>query len=187
MPRESQTTRRTPSAQGGTPPDDRHAKLVALYTHYHRSLRAYCTRFLNDAETARDVAQEIWERVLRLLASDRVLPDDPTALLLTIARNLCLDVVKQTRPHATLDDVPEERLPVVAQPEPSYHQELLRIALPRLREPYRRLLELYLAGYSYEEIAAMRGEPISTVKMRAWRARAALRRIIEPLTMNDDG
>lgn len=152
--------------------------LLDLYHRYNRRLLRYCKRFLNDSEMADDVMQELWERVIRLKTRGKELPENPAGLLLTIARNLCIDALKRGRPKTPLHEIPESALPTFTMHEPSRMEELLMLALPKVRKSHRDVLTLYMSGYSVEEIAQTIGEPVGAVKMRALRARAAVRKII---------
>lgn len=163
------------------------AVLVELFDRHDRRLFRYCLRLVGDRERARDLMQDLWERVIRLCVAGRVLSDDPAGLLWTMARNLCLDDVRRDRRHLPLEDLPESSHPATVIPEPTRLEELLRLALPRLTEPHRQVLLLHTqSGYRFEEIAEMLGEPVGAIKTRAWRARANLRRIISDLVGGED-
>src|SRR5262245_43068935 len=99
---------------------------AALYRHEGPLLR-YASRFLKDADQARDVVQETF---LRLCREDRARIDGHLSpWLFTVCRNLALDVLKKERRMQALDDSAEPTSPV---PPPSLvleGQDRLREAL----------------------------------------------------------
>jgi RNA polymerase sigma-70 factor (ECF subfamily) len=71
---------------------------------------------------------------------------------------------------------------IVAEPQDNELQELLGAALKSLPEKYRIAVVLKdVDGFSYEEIAEIMECEIGTVKSRLSRARAMLRKILDPL------
>ena len=71
---------------------------------------------------------------------------------------------------------------IVAEPQDNELQELLAAGLKSLPEKYRIAVILKdVDGFSYEEIAEIMECEIGTVKSRLSRARAMLRKILEPL------
>jgi len=71
---------------------------------------------------------------------------------------------------------------IAAEPQDNELQELLGAALKSLPEKYRIAVVLKdVDGFSYEEIAEIMECEIGTVKSRLSRARAMLRKILEPL------
>jgi RNA polymerase sigma-70 factor (ECF subfamily) len=136
---------------------------------------------LGDAEAARDVMQEVWERVIRLRGTDeRVM--NPAGLLMRIVRNLSLNHLRDERDHFSLDDLTEAQHPGASVREPSYLEELIVLALERLPMAQREILILHVySGYDYTEIATMLELPVDNVRMRAMRGRAHLGRIMSAL------
>jgi RNA polymerase sigma-70 factor (ECF subfamily) len=60
--------------------------------------------------------------------------------------------------------------------------EILEHALSRIDAESRSLMLLSdVEGFTYEEVAAMAGIPVGTVKSRLHRARMALRKILAPV------
>jgi RNA polymerase sigma-70 factor, ECF subfamily len=162
--------------------------LVALFDRHNHRLFHYCLQLVRDTQRAEDVTQELWERVIKLRADRRATAENPLGLLLTIARNLCLDDIRKQRHHAALDELPEASHPAASIPELSHLEELVILALPHLPLEQREVLILSAySGYRFDEIAAMLGESVGTVRTRAWRARAHLGRIISAMIgMNED-
>src|SRR5690606_9841445 len=129
-------------------------------------------------ETAEDIAQEHWLRLIRYLRGNAEVTS-PVSLMLTIARNLCLNHLRVSRPQVSIDEILESEHPVIFPRELSHMEELVVLSLPKLPFAQREVLVLHAyCGYRFEDIANMLGQPIGTVRMRASRARAHLGRII---------
>jgi len=161
--------------------------LVELYDRHNHRLYLYCLQFSRNEQQAEDLTQEMWERMIRLRDNDRTTVQNPLGLMLTIARNLCLDNIRRERRHADLDELPESRHPVSIMPELSHMEEMVILALPHLPVAQREVLVLHAySGYRFDEIAEMLGEPVGAVRTRAWRARAHLGRIISVMIGLDD-
>lgn len=103
--------------------------------HYADVLR-YCRRRTTCVEDAQDAAQETFLRFMRSAQSYRE-RGKPLAYLLTIARNVCIDL---SRAHAR---DPEELPEDLASPDAPDGRDLdLERALGRLRPEEREVLEL---------------------------------------------
>jgi RNA polymerase sigma-70 factor (ECF subfamily) len=154
--------------------------------HTHR-LYLYCLKFVNDRQRAEDLVQDMWERVIKLRTDGKTAPDNPIGLFIRIARNLCLNSIRDERNLSSLEDVPEWNHPSVTMRELSHNEELVVSALARLPMQQREVLILNAySGYRFDEIAQMLGEPVGAVRTRAWRARAQLGRLISALIELDE-
>lgn len=144
-------------------------------------------RILGDYDLASDATQTAFVRAYRSLRSFRR-SSSFTTWLYRIVSNVCLDIVRRQKRQAqsltlqsedeqfTEREIPDDR----AQPEQTALETELQAAVHRalgqLTPEHRMVLVLYdLAGFSYEEIAAMLSLPLGTVKSRLNRARLALR------------
>ncbi len=157
------------------------AAFSELFDRFNHRIYLYCLKIVGQAQQAEDLTQELWMRVIGLQAQRQTVAA-PARLLFRIARNLCLQHLKARRRLSPLDDLPESSHPVSLTPELSHLEELVVISLARLPFEHRETLVLNAyCGYSYEEIAAMRGESLGAVKMRAWRARSKMGRIISAM------
>ncbi len=158
------------------------AALDALVERYWAPLHARCELLTLDRESARDLAQETWLRLLRARAS--LQPESNFAgYLMTIATNLCRDRQRSARRAGALSDARIASLDtassdaddlvlanVVAEPGalPRDEQLLLRIDLdralatltPRMREV---LVARYVDGESAAEIGARFGRTEQTI------------------------
>ncbi len=165
--------------------DDR--ALVELFDRYNHRLFSYCLQKLHDRDRAEDVTQELWERLIGMRSKGSLTPENPLGLLLTMARNLCLDHIRRRRNHAAIDEIGEASHPVGTLTELTHMEELVVLALPHLPESQREVLVLNAySGFRFDEIAEMLGEPVGAIRTRAWRARSHLARIISAMIGVED-
>ena len=164
-------------------------RLIELYQH--RLLR-YLLFLTGKRETAEDLFQETWMRVLLRGAQYNGKARFDTWLF-TIARNLVIDLSRK-RQMASLDEMSEagedERPFEVIMDGPSPFEQFasredratVAEVLLRLEPNYREVLVLrFHEELSLEEIAGITRAPLSTVKSRLYRGLAALRPEVEQL------
>jgi RNA polymerase sigma-70 factor, ECF subfamily len=175
----------------GTPPD---AEVVALVLagdaeafgvvirRYEAGLLRFATRMLGSQDAAADAVSEGFVRAYRHLASCR----EPARLrtwLYRIVTNRC----KSHLARRSIADVPLDEAPPAADPtdteavlERAEQLALVERALSELSSDKREAFVLkHVEGLSYEEMAAVTGERIPTLKMRVHRAREALLKKLE--------
>jgi RNA polymerase sigma-70 factor (ECF subfamily) len=159
--------------------------LVRRWTH--RVFRL-ALRFFRRPEDAEDVAQEVFLKLYRTAATYR--PDAPFEhWLLRIATNACVDRLRATRrrPETVLSAITPDAgiwldralsgAALLAQ-QSEVAKELAADLLATLRPKDRAVLVLMdLEGHSASEVAAATGSTRAAVKVRAMRARRALRRL----------
>ena len=159
---------------------DRHKRLVALTA----------SRYFSQPQHVEDIIQTTFAKAFFELKSFRGGHQLSLAgWLSTIARNACLDTLRsqKRRPEHLLGDfrdgpeAPEFELPS-AEPENGKllaDRDLAEKLLCSLDLDDRALLEmLYIDEMSVKETAAFFGWSVSKVKIRAWRARNSLRKIV---------
>jgi RNA polymerase sigma-70 factor (ECF subfamily) len=164
-------------------------ELIELYQH--RLLR-YLLFLTGKRETAEDLFQETWMRVLLRGAQYNGKARFDTWLF-TIARNLVIDLSRK-RTMASLDEMSEsgedDRPFEVAMSGPSPLEQFqsredcaeVGEVLLKLEPSYREVLVLrFYEELSLDEIAAVTKAPLSTVKSRLYRGLAALRPEMEQL------
>jgi RNA polymerase sigma-70 factor (ECF subfamily) len=144
-------------------------------------------RLLGQREAAADVAQEVFLRAYQALASFQM--DKPLApWLCRMAINLSLNRLKQQRPTVSLDNDEAElmlELPdLSAEPQTrllqAEREQALRQAILDLPLEQRVIIELrHFQEQSYQEIATQLNVSLPTVKSRLFRARQALRLMLE--------
>lgn len=160
---------------------------MELFNRHTPRLFLYCLKVVGSRQAAHDIMQDMWERIIRLRAEGRGGGHSPAGLLMRTVRNLCLNYKRDRKEHLSLDLVPEWRQPGAEDRELSELEESVVLALERLPEEQREVLILNAySGYRFDEIADMLGEAEGTVRMRAWRARSRLGKIIAALIGLDE-
>jgi RNA polymerase sigma-70 factor (ECF subfamily) len=152
------------------------AQLVA---RYQRQVYNLAYRMLENAEDAEDAAQEAFLRAYRALPSFE-LGRKFSSWLLSIASNLCIDILRRRRyAWLSLDDVSFRLASSVEDPDGAMlrqeQADQVQCLLGSLPEKYRLVVILrYWHDLSYKEIAETTGLSLNTVKTRLHRARKML-------------
>ena len=167
---------------------DAFASLVRAYQDRVYSLAYYMTKNHHDAE---DVAQEVFLKIWRSLPSYRG-DHEPDTWIMKIAKNACLDHLKQKRTVEPLEwerdgealERPIADEDVQSNPPQAFAQKEMRDevakALLRLPPEYREILTLrYMDGLSYEQLCRVLEIGEGTVKSRLWRAKNTLKKFLE--------
>ena len=148
---------------------------VLAERHYQRSL-GFAWHMLGSREEAEEVVQESLIRAYRRIAQCRD-PDRFNAWLLTIVANGCRSLRGRWKRRIALMTVwglNEDRT--------ARHESIdeLNDALARLSPALREAVLLkHVEGFTYEEIAAMKGVGASAIKMRVSRGVQQLAAILE--------
>ncbi|MDB4285442.1 RNA polymerase sigma factor [bacterium] len=157
-----------------------------ILERYQRPIFNFIYRFYGNYDLAEELTQETFLRCYQFLKSYD--PDRKfSTWLYTVAKNLCIDHYKKQRrgKEFSLDQAlpslerheamrSTETDPQIACIRSQEDARLLE-ALGEL-EPSRRvvLILFYFQGLSYQEIGEALGVPVSTVKIRIFRAKKAL-------------
>jgi RNA polymerase sigma-70 factor (ECF subfamily) len=155
-----------------------------LVTRYQRQVYNLAYRLLNNAEDAEDATQEAFLRAYAALPSFQ-LGRKFSSWLLTIASNLCIDVLRRRRyVWLSLEDVSFRLASPSQGPDGAAlrqeRRDRVQQLLSGLPEKYRLVVILrYWYDLSYDEIAATTGLSLNTVKTRLHRARRMLARALE--------
>jgi RNA polymerase sigma-70 factor (ECF subfamily) len=158
------------------------AAFRTLVETYQDRVYALCVALAgSDGE---DLTQETFVRVHGAIGGFEV--DGPARLgawILTIARRLCTDRARYSRrrPTVALDVVPlADGVPAAdAQLERARQTRRLHQAIAALPEDQRAVIALQLwDGLEYDEIAAVEGVAVGTVRSRLARAKEALKRAL---------
>lgn len=158
--------------------------LVEIIRDYKDGLILYLNSFVNHLHTAEDLAEDTFVRLAVKKPKDRRSAGFRTWLY-TIGRNIAVDYLRkqQRRPTVPLEELPEQASDREAL-EQSYIREERRIlvhqTMARLKPEYRQVLWLiYFEQFSMKEAARVMGKSVHNVETLAWRARQALREILE--------
>jgi RNA polymerase sigma-70 factor (ECF subfamily) len=157
-----------------------------LLERYQKPIFNFIYRFYGNHDLAQELTQETFLRAYQFLKSY-----DPgrkfSTWLYTVAKNLCIDELKKRKAarEVPLDDAIGfvEKKGADGGPEMDQQQQAIRReedfklleALQELPSSARTVLLLhYFQGLSYQEIGETLSLPVSTVKIRIFRAKKAL-------------
>ena len=162
--------------------DDRQASFAELVQRHKSTVFRMASRFAGDSHQLDDLAQEIFIRVWRNLGKFR--GDAPFEhWLARIATHACYDFLRKKRRsgihvpmdahHAEIPDTPTSTAAAEA-------RERLDLAMQKLSPEERLVITLAeLEEKSLRDIAVMTGWSEGNVKIRAFRARQSLKKILE--------
>jgi len=172
--------------------EGREAAFRELVRRYERPVFSLIFRMVRDRETAEDLAQDTFIKVLNHI--DRYRPEFKlSSWLFKIANNVAIDFLRKRQletvsldgsPHAaTLAEIEATSFDVAARQETALEElesrelgSAIERAIASLRPEYRSCILLrHVEGRSYEEIAATLDLPLGTVKTYIHRARHQLR------------
>lgn len=157
---------------------------AVLLSRYRARVMTLALRMLGHAEEAEEAAQDAFVRAFRSLHRFERRAQFSTWLY-RITYNVCLtQLARRRRLIPTLDDSAEiETAPADGNPQTELVTQESQAAVARaialLRPEFAAVITLfYLHEQSHEEIVAITGLPLGTVKNRLHRARNDLRRIL---------
>jgi RNA polymerase sigma-70 factor (ECF subfamily) len=147
-------------------------------------VKAYLARMTGDPAMAEDVTQETMLTVWRRADSFDPSRATMTTWVFTIARNRCIDRLRQTSaPHFDMHDpmlqpeAPENGEEAI---ERTQQQHRLLVALKTLPTEQADLIHMaYYQGKAHSDIATERSLPLGTVKSRLRLAMSRLRRAFD--------
>ncbi|MBX7155545.1 MAG: RNA polymerase sigma factor [Candidatus Kapaibacterium sp.] len=152
----------------------------ALYNRYKTRVYGYCRKVVGDVY-AEDAFQETFVRFYTSAHSDRNVTN-VIGFLMTIARNLCLNIKERNEKHVVeFKDLSELDIPFIEDDSIADDQlkKAIHQALDVLADEYREAVYLQIySGLSYEEIAKVIGKPVSTVRNRIVRAKTKMRDLL---------
>ncbi len=162
----------------GTKPDSDLA-FTEIYERYSQRVKAYCVVAMDDEDQAADIFQETFIRFYNNIKSKDKINNVP-GLLITIARNLCLNHKRNKKVT-----VPVEDINLGYNGSDNYDKnelwELITMALDLLEFKYKEAFILReLDNFSIKEIAGITGETVACVKSRVFRAHSKILEILEP-------
>jgi RNA polymerase sigma-70 factor, ECF subfamily len=149
-----------------------------LVEHYQRDVYRLCYRYVNNHHDASDLAQEAFLKAYRAIGRFR--GDSAfSTWLYRIAVNTCLNFrAARKLPSEPLEvDVPDRRRGVAARLEDEELSQQVREAVSRLPEKQRATLILKIYhDLTHEEVAAILGSSVGTVKANLFHALGNLRK-----------
>ena len=160
-------------------------QLIEIYRDaVHDLYRFVSFRCGGDRTLAEDVTQETWLRAVKAWR-DKGLPDNPTAWLKTVARNLLSNHYRRV-PMISLESLPPEWKGALSENGEGWNDPdaaaLVTWGMARLKPAQAELLEAYhLEGRPVRAIAKAQGLSERAVEGRLRRARQKLRKKLEPV------
>ena len=149
------------------------AEITDFYQQYRQPLLAYLTRIVQDRDTAEELCQDSFVKVLQRWRKRN--QQDVRAWLYRIAKNTAFDQLRRRRRRPSVQlsetwDIVDEQSDVERQVSEAV---AIRIALAQLpaRERVALTMQLY-EDRKLNEIATATGTPVNTVKTQLRRARA---------------
>lgn len=152
-----------------------------FYERYAQIIFSLCVRILRDTGEAEDVLQEIFVQIWKEAERFDAARASVKTWLFTIARSRSLDRYRSRKTaQQRFEDSAAEDLHQISSNEDlqstSVLQQYVGNALQQLTKEQRVVLKLcYYRGLTQEEIAAMLGEPLGTIKSRIRSALMKLR------------
>jgi RNA polymerase sigma-70 factor, ECF subfamily len=147
-----------------------------LFDRYQRKVYTGCRMFLQDASAAEDATQETFLRAYQNLG--RFVGGNFPGWLMRIAKNVCIDQWRRQKHQVEVD---EQHIANLPDRESLEDATAFRLAAQKIEEgmtllpaEQRRCLELKIAGYSYEEMAAATGFSVQAVKSHLQNGRRML-------------
>jgi RNA polymerase sigma-70 factor (ECF subfamily) len=179
--------------------DDR--AFMLLYERYKERIFAYCAQVIMSAGFSRDIAEDTFQDVFLRLTQYRhtFTGGEFNAWIFTVARHSCLTAKKvATKQRASTeytsgdsfdDDTPMEvRVAFSHNDDPldrmsrAEQVDLLQQAIAKLPEEFREALMMSeYDGLTYDEIAKITSTSLSTVRIRIYRAKNRLRKMLLPI------
>jgi len=152
---------------------------IPLYERYLGPVYRYCYVRLDSREAAEDATSDVFLKALARLPS--LHGQAFAAWLFRIAHNVVVDIYRRRRPTHPLETAEDQSDPTQAPDadvEARAEHEALYAALAQLPDEQRATVELKLAGWSGEQIAAALGKSQAAVKMHRYRALDRLRTLL---------
>ena len=142
----------------------------AWYEQYRVGIYRFALSLLRSPEQAEDVLQETFVKLLTGKFSFPT-PGKEKAWLYKVARNLCMDILRQR--------IRELELPPAIAAPPGENWEFLELisALPQLEQEILSLR--FIGGFAHKEIAGITGTTVHAAKKRYERAIQKLRAEME--------
>lgn len=151
-----------------------------LFARHSSRIFAYCRRFIGNKEEAQDIFQETFIRFHQSASTERDMTNVP-AYLLRIARNLCVNFKKREKQAVSYEDYMSVDFETETSAEKTELLDLIKDALEVLPDEYKEpfILREY-NGLSYNEIAEVTGQSLTSVKVRIHRAKQKIKDILAP-------
>ena len=153
--------------------------LEQLYRQTHGAVYGFALSVLKNAHDAEDVLHDCYVAVWHSAGSYRS-QGKPMAWLMTVTRNLCLQLLRQRKKQSEL---PQEDWEPYLQSRESVTPEdrlILTACMQRLSDEERQIVTLHaVSGFRHREIAALLELPLPTVLSKYSRAIKKLKQYLQ--------
>ena len=153
--------------------------IAELIRRYHGPLLYFIGRLAANRDTAEELFQETWLKVIRTIHTLRE-PGSFSSWLYRIARNCIYQQRRDVKPHEDLDPQipagqPDEDQVILAEDVTKLHR-----CLDRLSPEHKEVLMLqFLEQMSYQQMAYVLECSVGTVRSRVFYAKQSLRKEME--------
>jgi RNA polymerase sigma-70 factor (ECF subfamily) len=149
-----------------------------LYKKYNQKIYRFCLRMLCDADLARDAFQETFIKVFEHRSEFR--GSNFSAWIFTIARHTCLNFIRSRKVYESVED--DMHFSTKEMDSDIAMKDCVNKAIAILPVALREALLLReYEELTYQEIAEVLGIDLSLAKIRVFRAREILRKLLTPL------
>jgi RNA polymerase sigma-70 factor, ECF subfamily len=158
-------------------PDFYQANVKRVYRYFFYRLRG-------NEETAQDLTQDVFMKALK--AFDRYDPEiSQASWIFTISRNHLINFVQKERPGVPLEDIEDswwDRIDGIEKMALKNDEKRLLSAIKQLPEDDADLVRLkHLEGWTFDEIAQVKGKNSGALRVQAHRALKNLKKILKHL------
>ena len=157
---------------------DRREWVLSILEEYECRLVRYATRLLGDEDSARDVVQFAFMRLLSESPED--LHGREAQWMFTVCRNRAVDLIRRRRRSRSLEEmaagpgVDKGPDPAVVAERHDLHARLRKL-VAELPPAQREAIDLWTEGFSYREIAEITGSRQGQLRVLVHRALKRLR------------
>jgi len=126
------------------------------YSDYSREIFAYIIRSVHDHDTAEDILQDVFVKLINYSIKIGVHSDNIRALLYSIARSVCIDYARKTSKIAIVsDDISRYPEPHIDEGNDSSAEmiDAVNSLIDSLGEPEKSIILFKKNGLTYSEIA----------------------------------
>jgi RNA polymerase sigma-70 factor (ECF subfamily) len=167
-----------------------HVTFNEIYSRYKQRIYVYCLQFLQNREQAEDVFQEICIKIYKH-ESELAEKENVAAWIFTVARNTCLNALRDRGiGQRYVEFVEPDSLAFHPDGMPTLEcdvKDYIEWALNQLPVELRETIILReFQEFSYEEIAKITATSLTNVKVRIFRARERLRKILAPIFLEEE-
>jgi RNA polymerase sigma factor (sigma-70 family) len=149
------------------------AQFETLYKQNYEAIIKFCFRFLNNRESALDVAQETFIKYYERMNRQGKEIENTKAWLYKVAGNLCLNAIHYKNRHSEIEQILPVNPVETNTPESvvinDENAALVRNIIGRLKPESRLLILMYQDGLSYREMSEATGIPANSVGKTLWR------------------